>query len=55
MEAIDWDDRMTSEVLAVRVDIYLAAENWELMCDISKHLAEQYPKKSNGWMKWAYP
>ena len=28
LEAIDWDDRMNEEVLAVRVDLYHAATNW---------------------------
>ena len=42
LEAIDWDDRMKSEVLAMRVDLFHAARNWELMRDIAKHLAESY-------------
>jgi hypothetical protein len=46
-EAIDWDDRMNEEVLAVRVGLYHAATNWELMRDISKHLAESYPQQSD--------
>ena len=41
LEAIDWDDRMTPEVLAVRVDLYSAAKNWELMRDIAMHLAQK--------------
>ena len=48
LEAIDWDDRMKSEVLAVRVDLYLTAQNWELMGDIARHLAESYPAQSGG-------
>jgi tetratricopeptide (TPR) repeat protein len=54
LEAIDWDDRMNEEVLAVRVDLYSKAKNWELMADVSKHLAENYPKQSDYWMHWAF-
>jgi len=35
LEAIDWDDRMKPEVLVMRVDLYHAAKNWELMRDIA--------------------
>ena len=35
LEAIGWDDRMKAEVLAMRVDLYHAARNWELMRDIA--------------------
>jgi hypothetical protein len=41
LEAIDWDDRMKPKVLAMRVDLYHAAKNWELMADIAKHMAER--------------
>lgn len=43
LEAIDWDDRMTPEVLAIRVDLYQASRNWDLMAAIANHLAESYP------------
>jgi hypothetical protein len=46
LEAIDWYDRMKPEVLVMRVDLYRAAKNWELMWDIAKHLAESYPDQS---------
>jgi len=54
LEAIDWDDRMIPEVLAVRVDLYHAAKNWELMRDIASHLAESMPDQSDNWMHWAF-
>jgi hypothetical protein len=38
----------------MRVDLYHAAKNWELMRDIAKHLAEGYPDRSDNWMHWAY-
>ena len=37
LEAIDWDDRMKPEVLAMRVDLYHAAKNWELMAGCEVH------------------
>ena len=43
LEAIDWDDRLKHDILAMRVDLYCAAKNWELMRDIAKHLAESFP------------
>jgi len=36
LEAINWDDRMKPEVLAVRVDLHHAAKHWKLMRDIAK-------------------
>ena len=54
LEAIDWDGRMTPEVLSVRVDLYHAAKNWDLMRDIAKHLAESLPDQSDGWVSWAF-
>jgi hypothetical protein len=53
VEAIDWDDRMKPEVLAMRVDLYHAARNWELIRDIAKHLAESYPDQLDNRMHWA--
>ena len=37
LEAIDWDDRLKPEVLAMRVDLYHAAKNWELMAGCEVH------------------
>ena len=54
LEAIDWDDWMKPEVLAVRVDLYHAAKNWELMWDIAEHLAESYPDQPGGGLNWAF-
>jgi hypothetical protein len=54
LEQIDWSDRLSPEVLVVRVDLYHAAKNWDLMRDVAKHLAESYPDQSNHWMHWAF-
>jgi tetratricopeptide (TPR) repeat protein len=54
LEAIEGDDRMTEEVLAVRVDLYSAAKSWELMANVSKHLTEYYPKQSDHWIHRAF-
>ena len=56
-----WDDRMTPEILdvrldillAVRMDLYLATEKWDLVVDISKYLAEKYPDQPQWWVHWA--
>jgi len=52
--AVDWDDRMKPEVLAVRVDLYLAAKNWESMEAVSRGLATDQPDIPQGWVHWAY-
>ena len=54
LEAIDRDDRMKAEIVAVRVDLYHAAKNWGLMRDISQHLAESYPDRPQWSVQWAY-
>ena len=61
LEANHWDDRMTPEILGVRVDIhlavkadlYFATEKWDLVVDISKYLAEKYVDQPQWWVHWA--
>jgi hypothetical protein len=44
LEDIDPFNRMTPEVLALRVEIYRGLAKWELMQDISERLAELLPE-----------
>ena len=54
LEQIDWDDRLKAEVLAVRLDLYLATKNWELMVAMANALAKGNPEQSQWWVQWAY-
>ena len=47
LEAINLDDRLNPKVLAVRVNLYLAPEKWELMSDIARRNGRQAPDRAD--------
>ena len=54
LENMDAEVRHLPEVLAVRVDIYSALKQWELMQVVAKRLAKYDPNNSQWWISWAY-
>ena len=54
LEAIEGDDRLSAEVMAVRSDLYRAAKQWDLLVAVSRELARQRPEIPKGWIHWAY-
>jgi lipopolysaccharide biosynthesis regulator YciM len=43
----------TPEVLAVRLQIYLKAKKWNMVLEISRHLAKLQPENANWFVEWA--
>lgn len=54
LEAIEGEDRLLPEVLFVRSDLYMKAEQWDLLLAVARELARKTPKHQEGWVGWAY-
>ena len=54
IEAIEGEDRLSAEVMAVRSDLYMAAKDWDLVIAVARELARLTPKNDRGWIHWAY-
>ena len=55
LEAIGWDDHMKPKVLAMLVDLYHAAKNWELMRDMpdGTPLADNLSSQNENHGSWS--
>lgn len=54
LDAIAPADQSLPEVLGVRVDLHMAARQWEKVVDVGRRLAEAYPETEHAWIGWAY-
>ena len=54
LEAIEGEDRLLSEVMAVRSDLYMEAKQWDLLLAVSSALARQRPEQDKGWINSAF-
>jgi predicted Zn-dependent protease len=54
LEAIEGEDRLSAEVMAVRCDFHMAAKQWDLLVAVSHELTRQKPELPKGWLNWAY-
>lgn len=54
LEAIEGDDRLSPEVMAVRSDLYMEAKQWDLLMAVSRELTRQRPEQIKGWINWAF-
>ncbi|MBT3480337.1 MAG: hypothetical protein HN457_02750 [Opitutales bacterium] len=54
LDLIDEKDRSNSEVLSMRVRLFLEARNWKKMVTLSKQLVELDSDVAFGWVNWAY-
>ncbi len=54
LEQIDADQRSHTEVLALRVKIYLALKKWDLMQTVAKRLSLIEPDDPQWTVSWAY-
>jgi tetratricopeptide (TPR) repeat protein len=54
LEAIAFEDRLAPPVLAVRIELHLAAEQWETVVGVGRELAHRAPENERGWICWAY-
>jgi tetratricopeptide (TPR) repeat protein len=54
LDAIDGDDRMSVEVLRVRIDLYMEAKRWNMVVKMAGHLTVTVPADEQIWISWAY-
>jgi Flp pilus assembly protein TadD len=54
LEEIAPEEKTRSEVLGVRVAIYLAAEKWDMAAAVANHLVKVEPETSGWWINLAY-
>jgi Flp pilus assembly protein TadD len=54
IEEVDAEDKGRKEVLAVRVDLYMAAQNWKLVAEVARHLVDIESENAAWWINLAY-
>ena len=54
LDAIASTDRLKPPVLAVRLELEMAAEHWDAVVDIGSNLARETPENERAWICWAY-
>lgn len=54
LEAIEGADRLSSEVMSVRADLYMTAKYWDLRVAVARELARVPSGDEKGWILWAY-
>jgi Flp pilus assembly protein TadD len=54
LEEIDAEDRARKEVLAARVDLYMATQKWSLVAEVARHLVDIEPENAAWWVNLAY-
>lgn len=47
-------DRTRTEVLGMRVDVYITTEKWNMAAEIARHLVAVEPQNISWWNKLAY-
>ena len=53
LEKVEVGDREAIEVRAVRVELHVAAKQWELVLEIAQPLCEVSPENEGVWIAWA--
>ena len=53
LEEIASEDKTRSEILSARIDIYLAAEKWDMAATVANHLVKVEPGNCGWWIKLA--
>jgi tetratricopeptide (TPR) repeat protein len=54
LEAIEGEDRLSVEVMAVRADLYMEAKQWDLLIAVTRELNRQRPCFGKGWIFRAF-
>ncbi len=54
IEAIEGDDRLALDVLRFRVDLYMAAKQWDMVIAVAMPVCAVAPGDANAWVHWAY-
>ena len=54
LEEIAPEDRIRKEVLGARVDLYMAANKWDMATAVASHLVKVEPEEAGWWINLAY-
>jgi Flp pilus assembly protein TadD len=54
LEEIDAEEKGRQEVLAARVDLYMAMQKWSLVAEVARHLVNIEPENASWWVNLAY-
>ena len=54
LEEIEPEEKARNEVLGARVDIYIAANKWEMAVAVASHLVKVDPKTAGWWISLPY-
>lgn len=54
LEGIRAEDETRSEVLSVRLGLYMAEKRWALAAQVARHLVESGPENAGAWVNLAY-
>ena len=54
LEAVEGDDRLSIPVMLARIELYMAAKNWDLLIAVAKGVARADPSHEQAWIGWAY-
>jgi Flp pilus assembly protein TadD len=54
LEEIAPEDKTRNEVLGARVDIYIAANKWDMAAAVASHLKKVDPQTAGWWISLAY-
>ncbi len=54
LEAIEGEDRLSVPVMLTRIELYMAAKNWELVVAVAKGVVRADPRQEQAWIGWAY-
>jgi Flp pilus assembly protein TadD len=54
LDAIAFEDRLASPVLAIRIELHLAKKQWATVISMGQQLTRQNPHEERGWICWAY-
>jgi Flp pilus assembly protein TadD len=54
LEEIAPEDRTRTEVLGARVNLYMAAEKWDMAAAVGSHLVKVDPQTAGWWISLAY-
>jgi hypothetical protein len=54
LEAVEGEARLSLPVMLARIELYMEAEDWELLVAVAKGVARAEPGQERAWIGWAY-
>lgn len=54
LEAVSFDDRFLPSLLTARIELYTAAQQWDLAEGVARTLLCKQPENAEAWISWAF-